>query len=156
MASWSFDFISDMERMKREMDRFLEGFGSSGWSLPFSRTSFLPGRWARGYPLLNVGEDGDKLYVDALAPGVDPETLNVSVQQNQLTITGEKKALLSSIESAAVHRSERSAGQFSRSITLPMDVSADKIQATYRDGVLRVVLPKAEAAKPKQIQVRVD
>jgi HSP20 family protein len=156
MAFWSFDFISDMEKMKREMDRFLEEFGSSGWSLPFSRTSFLPGRWARGYPLLNVGEDGENLYVDALAPGVDPKTLDVSVQQNQLTISGEKKALLSDVESAAVHRSERSAGKFSRSVTLPVDVSVDKIQASYQDGLLKLVLPKAEAAKPKQIQVKVD
>lgn len=156
MAFWSFDFISDMEKMKREMDRVLEEFGSSGWSLPFSRISFLPGRWARGYPLLNVGEDGENLYVDALAPGVDPKTLDVSVQRNQLTISGEKKALLSAVESAAVHRSERSAGKFSRSITLPSDVSADKIQAAYQDGLLKLVLPKAEAAKPKQIQVSVD
>ncbi|MEJ2108363.1 MAG: Hsp20/alpha crystallin family protein [Acidobacteriota bacterium] len=156
MAPWSFDFISDMERMRREMDRFLEGFGSSNWSLPFSRTSFLPGRWARGYPLLNVGEDGENLYVDALAPGVDPKSLDVSVQQNQLTISGEKKALLSTVESAAVHRSERSAGQFSRTITLPSDVSAEKVNATYQDGLLKLVLPKAEAAKPKQIQVNVD
>lgn len=156
MASWSFDFISDMERMRREMDQFLEEFGSSSWSLPFSRTSFLPGRWARGYPLLNVSEDGDNLYVDALAPGVDPKTLDVSVIQNKLTISGEKKARLSSIESVAVHRSERSAGQFSRSITLPVDVSMENVQANYQDGLLRLKLPKAKATKPKQIQVKVD
>ena len=54
MSVWSLDFISDMDRMRREMDRFLDEFGSPGWSLPFSRTSFLPGRAARGYPLLNI------------------------------------------------------------------------------------------------------
>ncbi len=156
MAVWTLDFISDMDRMKREMERFLDEFQSPGWSLPFSRTSFLPGRAARGYPLLNIGEDGDNVYVDALAPGVDPKTLDVSVKQNQLTISGEKKALLSSVEPTAVHRSERSGGQFSRSINLPMDVSVEKIQASYQDGLLKLILPKAEASKPRQIRVNVD
>ena len=156
MSVWSFDFISDMDRMRREMDRFLGEFRSPGWSLPFSRTSFLPGRAARGYPLLNISEDGDNVYVDALAPGVDPKTLDVSIKQNQLTISGEKKSLLSSVKSTAVHRSERSDGFFSRSITLPMEVSAEKVKASYQDGLLTLVLPKAEAAKPKQIQVNVN
>jgi HSP20 family protein len=155
MPIWSLDFISDLDRMRREMDRFLDDFQSPGWSLPFSRTSFLPGRAARGYPLLNIGEDNNNVYVDALAPGVDPKTLDVSIQHNQLTISGEKKALLSSVEPTAVHRSERSEGRFSRSITLPMDVSVDKVQASYQDGLLKLILPKAEAAKPKQIQVSV-
>lgn len=156
MSVWSFDFISDMDRMRREMDRFLDEFRSPGWSLPFSRTSFLPGRAARGYPLLNIGEDNDNVYVDALAPGVDPKTLDVSIKQNQLTISGEKKALLSSVKPTAVHRSERSDGLFSRTITLPMEVSAEKVKASYQDGMLKLVLPKAEAAKPRQIQVNVD
>jgi len=156
MSVWSLDFISDMDRMRREMDRFLDEFGSPGWSLPFSRTSFLPGRAARGYPLLNIGEDGENIYVDALAPGVDPKTLDVSIKQNLLTLSGEKKALLSSVESTAVHRSERSDGLFSRSITLPMEVSVEKVKASYQDGLLKLTLPKAEAAKPRQIQVKVD
>jgi len=138
------------------MDRFLDEFRSPGWSLPFSRTSFLPGRAARGYPLLNIREDNDNVYVDALAPGVDPKTLDVSVKQNQLTISGEKKALLSSVKPTAVHRSERSDGLFSRSITLPMEVNAEKVKASYQDGLLKLVLPKAEAAKPRQIQVNVN
>lgn len=156
MSVWSFDFVSDMDRMRRDMDRFLDEFRSPGWSLPFSRTSFLPGRAARGYPLLNISEDGDNVYVDALAPGVDPKTLDVSIKQNQLTISGEKKSLLSSVKSTAVHRSERSDGLFSRSITLPMEVAAEKVKASYQDGLLALVLPKAEAAKPRQIQVNVD
>ena len=156
MSVWSFDFISDMDRMRREMDRFLDEFRSPGWSLPFSRTSFLPGRAARGYPLLNISEDNDNVYVDALAPGVDPETFDVSIKQNQLTISGEKKPLLSSVKSTAVHRSERSDGLFSRSITLLMEVNAEKVKASYQDGLLKLVLPKAEAAKPRQIQVNVN
>ncbi len=155
MGAWSLDFISEMERMRREMDRFLDEFGTSGWTFPFSRTSFLPGRAARGYPLLNVGEDSENIYIDALAPGLDPKTLGISVTQNQLVISGEKSALLSSIGSEAVHRSERSAGQFSRSISLPWEVASEKVKATYQDGILKIILPKAEAAKPRQISVSV-
>ena len=156
MGTWSLDFISDMEKMRREMDRFLDEFGTSGWTFPFSRTSFLPGRAARGYPLLNIGEDGENIYIDGLAPGVDPKTLDVSITQNQLVISGQKMASLSSIAADSIHRSERSAGQFTRSIALPFEVAGDKVKATYRDGLLKVVLPKAEAAKPKQISVSVS
>ena len=155
MGMWSIDFISDLEKMRREMDRFLDEFGTSSWSFPFSRTSFLPGRAARGYPLLNIGEDGENIYVDALAPGVDPKTLDVSVKQDMLMISGEKSSLLSSVGAEAIHRSERSAGQFTRSITLPFEVDSGKIKATYQDGVLKITMPKAEAAKPRQIQVSV-
>lgn len=155
MGTWSLDFISDLERMRREMDRFLDEFGTSSWSFPFSRTSFLPGRAARGYPLLNIGEDKENVYVDALAPGVDPKSLSISVTQDLLVISGEKKALLSSVGAEAIHRSERSAGQFTRSMTLPFEVDSGKVKATYQDGLLKIVLPKAEVAKPKQIQVSV-
>lgn len=155
MGTWSLDFISDLERMRRDMDRFLDEFGTSSWSFPFSRTSFLPGRAARGYPLLNIGEDNENLYVDALAPGVDPKTLDVSATQDLLVISGEKKALLSSVGAEAIHRSERAAGQFTRSIALPFEVDSEGVKAAYQDGLLRIVLPKAEVAKPKQIQVSV-
>ena len=155
MGTWSLDFISEMERMRGEMDRFLDEFGTSSWTFPFSRTSFLPGRAARGYPLLNVGEDSDNVYIDALAPGVDPKTLDVSVTQNQLVISGEKTALLSSVGPKAIHRSERSAGQFTRSMPLPFEVASEKVKATYQDGLLKIILPKAEIAKPKQIKVSV-
>ncbi len=155
MGTWSLDFISDMERMRREMDRFLDEFGTSSWSFPFSRTSFLPGRAARGYPLLNIGEDGENIYLDALAPGVDPKTLDISVTQDLLVISGEKISSLSSVRAEAIHRSERATGRFTRSITLPFEVDSEKVKATYQDGLLKIILPKAEIAKPKQIQVSV-
>ena len=155
MGMWSLDFISDMERMRREMDRFLDEFGTSSWTFPFSRTSFLPGRAARGYPLLNIGEDNQNVYIDALAPGVDPKSLDVSVTQDQLVISGEKVNAMSAIREGAIHRSERSAGSFTRSITLPFEVDSDKVKASYEHGLLKIILPKAEAAKPKQIQVSV-
>ena len=71
-------------------------------------------------------------------------------------ISGEKMASLSSVASGAIHRSERSTGQFTRAMTLPFDVASDKVKATYTDGLLKIVLPKAEEAKPKQISVSVS
>lgn len=156
MSFWTLDLINDIERMRREFDRFLEDARPSAWSLPYSPISFLPGRAARAYPLLNIGEDGDNFYIHGLAPGVDPASLNISVTGNQLSISGEKKPLPEDAQPEAVHRSERSAGRFVRTLTLASDVDSTKVQAVYKDGLLHLTLPKTEAAKPKQIQVRVS
>lgn len=152
MSLMSFE---DMANMRRELDRILGEDGLSTWTFPFSRISFLPGRASRAYPLMNISEDHDNIYVDALAPGLEPQTLNVSVSGDQLVISGEKKPLPKSVKNELVHRSERSAGQFSRSLSLSMGVESSKVEANYIDGVLKIVLPKLEAAKPKKIQVKV-
>jgi len=103
---------------------------------------------------MNISEDHDNFYIDALAPGLDPETLNVTVSGDQLTISGEKKPL-QNIKPESVHRSERSAGKFVRTLSLSVGVDREKVHANYADGVLSIMLPKMEAAKPKQIQVKV-
>jgi len=155
MSRMPFDFLEEISRMRREIDRVLDDDRFSSWTFPFSRISFLPGRASRAYPLVNVSEDHDNIYVDALAPGLEPSTLNVSVSGDQLAISGDKKALPKSVKPELVHRSERSAGQFSRTLSLPYDVEGEKVKANYENGVLKIVLPKAEAEKPKQIQVQV-
>jgi HSP20 family protein len=155
MSRMSFDMFEDMARMRREIDRILGEDRLSSWTFPFSRISFLPGRAYRAYPLINISEDNDNLYVDALAPGLEPETLNVSVTGDQLVIAGEKKPLPKSVKPELVHRSERSAGHFARSLSLSVGVEGDRVQATYADGLLKIVLPKVEAAKPKQIPVTI-
>lgn len=155
MSLMSFDFFEDMARMRREIDRILGEGGLSSWTAPFSRISFLPGRGSRAYPLVNISEDHDNIYVDALAPGLESETLNVSVTGDQLVISGEKKPLPKSVQPEFLHRSERSAGQFSRSMSLSTGVDSGKVQANYTDGVLKIILPKLEEAKPKKIQVKV-
>ena len=155
MSLMPFDFFEDMAKMRREIDRILGEDRFSSWTFPFSKISFLPGRASRAYPLMNISEDHDNIYVDALAPGLEPETLNVSVTGDQLVISGEKKPLPRSVKPELVHRLERSAGEFSRSLSLSMGVDSSKVQAHYTDGVLKVVLPKLEAAKPKKIQVKV-
>lgn len=81
--------------------------------------------------------------------------MSVSVTGDQLAISGEKKPLPKSVKPELVHRSERSAGKFSRTLSLSSAVDSGKVQAAYVDGVLRIVLPKMEAAKPKKIAVKV-
>jgi len=156
MSLMSFDILGEMTRMRREIDRILGEGGFSSWTFPFSRISFLPGRASRVYPLINISEDNNSFYVDALAPGLDPETLNVSVTGDQLVISGEKMPLPKNIKSEYIHRSERAAGQFTRSLSLSAGVESDHVQANYTNGVLKIVLPKVEAAKPRQISVKVN
>ena len=153
MTAW-LNTTPEMDRLKREIDRAYEDFGVGQWRFPFSRISFLPARAARAYPLINLSEDDEALYAEAMAPGVDPETLNVSVQGAQLTITGEKRPN-ADVKAEDYHRNERGAGKFIRTIELPAQIDADKVAADYKDGILHVTLPRAESAKPKQVTVNV-
>lgn len=104
-------------------------------------------------PPLNVWEDDQALYVAADLPGLDPATIDVTVTEgNQLTIQGERAA--PDIKGAVWVRQERPVGRFTRAVTLPALVDADKVEAVYTDGVLKLTLPKHEAAKPRKVQVR--
>jgi len=155
MAEWN--PWQDIHRLRHEIDRVFEQVGwrnggRNGQNFP---TAFLPGRAARAYPLVNVSEDAHALYVTALAPGLDPAAVQVTVQDNRLTIAGEKQRAAADIQPEAFHRSERAAGKFVRTVTLPIDVEHDKVQAEYTNGLLVITLPKAEKAKPKQITVSV-
>jgi len=154
MSLMSFDLLEEMSRMRKEIDRVMNADRIS-WTFPFSRISFLPGRASRAYPLINICEDHDNIYVDGLAPGIEPEALNVSVSGDQLVISGEKQPLPQNIKPEYIHRTERSAGQFARSLSLPAGVKSEAVQASYKNGVLKVILPKREEAKPKQIEVKV-
>jgi HSP20 family protein len=149
----TFNPFREMEALRREIDRAFASVLSSG-AEGFS-TAFLPGRAARAYPLLNVSEDRDHLYIQALAPGLDPQNLNLTIQRNSLTISGEKSAP-QGVSSEAYHRSERAAGRFVRSIELPVEVDSSRSEARYQDGLLSITLPKSEEAKPKQIAVAVQ
>jgi HSP20 family protein len=145
----------ELEGLHREIEKAFEGFGLGRWEWPFSQISFLPARSARAYPLLNISEDKDHVYVEGLAPGVNPESLSVTIANGQLTITGEKKGLPEEIRPEAYHRNERGAGRFIRTIALPSMVNEEKISADYRNGVIMLTIPKMEAAKPKQIQISI-
>ena len=117
--------------------------------------AFLPGRAARLYPMMNLREDKDSLYIEALAPGLDPGSLELTVHGDQLRLQGEKQSISTDIKPEQWHRSERSAGRFARTLTLPAEVESDKVKAEYRNGILYITLPKHERAKPKQISVEV-
>jgi len=142
-----------MEALRRDVER---AFGNGGVANePFSRVAFLPGRAARRYPMINLYEDRDYVYVEALAPGVDVESLSLAVIRNVLSISGEKRRTPDNIPPEAFHRNERAAGKFVRTVDLPVEVDADQVKAAYQHGLLRVTLAKAAAAKSKQITVTV-
>ena len=86
---------------------------------------------------------------------MDPESLDISVVQDQLTIAGEKPATRDKVEAEAYHRGEREAGRFVRTLRLPFEVDQDKATAEFKNGLLKLTLPKAESARPKQIAVNV-
>ncbi len=151
MAEWS--AFADMDALRREIDRAFAEFAPAGAS---SQTAFLPGLGPRRYPLVNLHEDRDHLYIEALAPGVDPASLNLAVVGNQLTISGEKRRINGEVRPEAFHRSERASGKFVRAIELPVEVNDSDVSAEYKDGLLIVSLPKAEKVKPKQISVKVS
>jgi HSP20 family protein len=106
------------------------------------------------FPAVDMFEDKDNLQIKAELPGMRKEDIDISLQDNYLTLSGERKEEQKH-EDAGVYRSERWAGRFHRSITLPCRVDAEKIKAAYNEGVLTVTLPKAEEAKPKQIPISV-
>lgn len=151
MAEWN--PTNGFESLQRELTRVIEE--SFRRTEPFMPTAFLPGRAARRYPLINLYEEPDALYVEALAPGIDPGSLNITVLRNVLTISGEKRRVPGAVQPESFHRSERATGKFVRNIELPAEINENAIQADYRNGLLFIRLPKTEKAKPKQIAVQV-
>ena len=146
-----FDPVEEFGSLRREIDRAFDAFRQGS---PL-RQAFLPGRSPRNYPHVNIAEDGDNIFIEALAPGLDPDSLQITVLRNQLTISGEKPAESVDVKPESFHRSERASGRFVRTFTLPTEVDDKKVSAEYRSGILTITLPKAEAAKPKKITVSV-
>jgi HSP20 family protein len=104
------------------------------------------------FPLINITEDKDNYYIRAELPGVKGEELDIQFTGNNLAISGERK-IAAEEEGARYHRREREAGTFSRMIGLPGDIDSDKVDARLENGILSIVVSKAEIAKPKQISV---
>jgi len=139
-SSWN-----ELDRIRNEIDRIFE----DPFSLATPSTGFFEG-WT---PNVDVYEDKDKITVKAELPGMRKEDIHINVTGNTLTISGERKHEERKKE-GETFREERFFGRFQRSITLPTAVDTTKIQATYKDGVLTIECPKAEEAKPKQIEVK--
>ena len=137
--------FEELERMRRQMDLLAGGLTRRLWSEPTAGV----------FPLMNVTEDKNNYYVRAELPGHKANELDISVTGDTLSISGERK-LPDEEEKAQYHRREREAGKFSRIVSLPSQIDTSKVEARCADGILTVILPKAEAAKPKQIAVKVS
>ncbi|TWT42353.1 Spore protein SP21 [Phycisphaerae bacterium RAS1] len=106
----------------------------------------------RAFPAINMWEDGDRLYAEAELPGLTMEQIEVMVQGNDLIIKGRRD--VENAQGITYHRRERITGEFVRHVTLPYEVNADKVEATLKDGVLLVIMPKADAARTRKIAVK--
>jgi len=106
-----------------------------------------------GAPSVDIVEQDDKLTLTAELPGIDKKEVKISLQNNVLTIEGEKKQQ-SEVKEDDYFRTERFYGKFCRSFTMPSEIDSEKISADYSDGVLTVSLPKSEKAKPHQIEIK--
>ncbi|MFB3895651.1 MAG: Hsp20/alpha crystallin family protein [bacterium] len=136
----------DVVGLRDEMDRLFDNFfARSGERGTFDTP------WA---PTVDIYETKEAVVIDAELPGMKQSDIEVSVTDNTLTIKGEKKQEKNTQEEN-FHRVERIYGSFSRSFTLPVGVHAEKIKAVYKDGVLKITLPKAEEVQPKQIPIEV-
>ena len=144
---WNFPDLSntleELDRMRRRMDRLFSAV--SGGAFPDASGVFPP---------IKVREGGDAIHVEAEVPGVRAEDMDISVIGRTLTLKGERKA--ENGKDVSFHRRERGCGVFHKAVTLPEDVNGEAIEAEYKDGVLRIVLPKAEHAKPRKITVKTD
>ena len=105
------------------------------------------------FPPINITQDADRFYVRAELPGIVASELSITALRNRLSISG-KREIAKEHERASYHRKERPEGTFNRTLTLPMWIDAERIEARYADGILMLTLPKAEEAKPRQIAVK--
>ena len=118
---------------------------------PFGEEATLTSSWV---PVCDIFEDKDGIRIVAEIPGVNPEDVKLSLENNTLTIRGEKKQATEE-KAEHVHRYERSYGVFERSFSLPTTVDPEKVEANYSNGLLTISLPKVERARPREIQVTV-
>lgn len=145
MRTW--DLFREMEQFQRDIDEVFRGVGLDS-SLATETRSL------RHFPRINLREDNENLYLEALLPGVDPAQVDINLLGNNLTLAGERPVNQLGGEEGRWHRRERPSGKFMRTIELPVQIDADKVKAEAKHGLLRVTMPKAAVAKPKTIQVK--
>ncbi len=130
--------------------------GLMRWSPMWDIDKFFGEDWGMGEfaPMMNIYQDKDNVIVETALAGIEPGKVDISIENDVLTISGrteEKKE----VKREDYYRKEIREGSFSRSVILPMPVKADKAEASYDKGIMKIVIPKAEAAKPKKIAVKV-
>ena len=140
------DLFADFGDLQRQVEQL---FGALG--LPSSIRAVRRG----AFPAINMGTTDEAVEIYALAPGIDPAKLDVSIAEGLLTIAGERKNdVPEERDKLSVYARERFTGSFKRVMSLPEDVDAAQVNATYRNGVLRIVIPKRESSKPRRIEVQ--
>ena len=140
---WNWSTFDQLTNIRDEINRLFESPLENGGSSVFNS-------WA---PALDVYEDNENVIVRAELPGMKKEDIDISLHDNVITVSGERKNE-KKYEGGRTSREERFFGRFTRSITLPKQVNANGVKASYKDGLLTVTLPKAEEAKPRQIQIQ--
>ena len=148
MAIVRWEPLRDLMTTQRELDRlFREAFSPvSGEGEVSTRT------WA---PPVDIYENGDNLVLKAELPGINPDDVEIRVEDNTLYLKGERK-FEKEVKEQNYHRVERSYGTFTRTFSLPNSIDSDKVAANYKDGVLTLTMPKKEEAKPKTIKINVN
>ena len=142
------DVFAEFDALQRQLGRML---GGNDWPSSIRAA-------ARGaFPAIHMGTTEEAVEIYAFAPGLDPKKLDVHIEKGLLIISGERKGdIPGSSEKLTVYAQERYEGAFKRVVGLPDEVDSSRIQATYRDGVLRILVPKREALKPRRIEVRAE
>ena len=135
--------FSDFDQIRREMLRLLDTATGGG----------APDPGAGVFPPMSITQDDDNFYLRAEVPGIKPAELSISAVRNRVSISG-KREIPHEHERVSYHRKERPEGAFNRTVTLPMEVDPERVDARYAEGVLSLTLPKAEQTKPRQIAVR--
>lgn len=141
------DGMTSLRRLNTSLD---EAFNA--WPFQPQENGSLTSSWL---PPCDVFEDKNAVKIVAEIPGVDAESVKISLENNLLTLRGEKQQQAEA-QSERVHRYERSYGVFERTFSLPTSVDPDKIDAQYAKGVLTITIPKAERARPREIPVKVS
>jgi HSP20 family protein len=139
----SWEPIRGMEQLRREMDRL--------WEQAYGTERYR--RQAGVFPLLNLSEDQDHVYVRAELAGVGPEDIDITLEDTKLVLKGERK-IPTEEKVVGYHRREREAGSFRRLVRLPNRLDPAKVEAVFKDGILTITLAKPEEIKPKQITVK--
>lgn len=140
------DLFAEMEGLQRQVEQLL------GWR---RAPSSIRAAQRGAFPAINMGVTPEAVEIYAFAPGIDPATLEVSVDRGVLSLAGERRgAAPEAGDKVSVYAQERFEGGFRRVVSLPEDADSARVDATYRDGVLKIVVPKREASKPRRIEVK--
>lgn len=128
------------ERLQREVNRLFASVSSGE-----------PSFRANVFPPVNISEDDENLYIRAEMSGIDPNELEIAVEGESVTLRGEKK--IETEEEVGYHRREREGGRFRRVVTVPGRIEAEGVSAVFRDGILKLTLPRAKETPPKQVKI---